>query len=103
MCTHPKLIGGAPTSVLGFIRDKFGCVPSCASVDQVEDSVLMDTQQITADLCFESVRFLHVAGVAGAWAGPFAADLAGLADLREQLQSFFWNSAKLQHLPHGVV
>jgi hypothetical protein len=78
-------------------------VPTGASVDHVEDDVLVDKYQITLDLCIERVCHFHVTRVRRPGFSQFPAKTARLGDLRQHVQYVIGNSAALEHLAHRVV
>jgi hypothetical protein len=89
--------------LLFLVGDKLGGVPTGASIDHVEDDVLVDKDEVAFDLRVEGVRYFNVASVGGARFGPLAANSAGLANLWYHLQHMVCYSTSLKHSPHHVV
>ena len=75
-------------------------MPACASVEHVEDDVLVDEQEIALDLLIEGVRNIHTAHVVWAWSGPHAAYLTGIADLWDQIENCIWDSDTFEETTH---
>ena len=75
-------------------------MPACAWVEHVKDDVFVDEQKIALDLLVEGVRDIHTAHVVRAWLGPHAAHLAGVADLRDQVENCIRDSDTFQEATH---
>ena len=60
-------------------------VPSCTTINEMEDDLLVDKEQVTLDLGIKRVGELCAANVCWARFGPLSADTASLHDLRNEL------------------
>ena len=75
-------------------------MPTRASIQHVEDYILVDKQEVALDLLVESVRDIHTAHVVWAWRGPHAAHLAGVTYLRDQIENRIRDSDPFQEATH---
>ena len=77
-------------------------MPSGASVQHVKDDVIMDKEEVALDLLVEGVGDVDTAHVVRSWLSPHPADLARVADLRDQVQNFIWDSDSFQESAHDL-
>ena len=63
MDPNPAQVNGIRQRLFVLVRDESACMPSCASVEHVEDDVFVDEQEIALDLLIEGVRNIHTAHV----------------------------------------
>ena len=87
MDPNPAQVNGIRQRLFKLVRDENACMPACATVEHVEDDVLVDEQEIALDLLVEGIRYIHTAHVVWAWRGPHAAHLAGVTDFRDQVEN----------------
>ena len=85
MDSDPELSDGVHASILTFARNFTRGVESCASVNEMENNVLVHEQQIALDLLVEGVRDVNVHLISRSRLMPLTAYLAGLADLRNDI------------------
>ena len=69
----PPSVDGLDQCLLGRVWDDKGGVPSCASVQHMEDDGLAHEEKITFDLLVEGVGEIHTASSAWAKLGPLSA------------------------------
>jgi len=100
MDPNPAKVNGIRQRLLELVRDQHARMPACATVEHVEDDVLVDEQEITLDLLVKGVRDVHTAHVVRAWSGPHAAYLAGIADLWDQIEDCIRDSDALEETAH---
>ena len=100
MDPNPAKVNGIRQRLLELVRDQHARMPTCATVEHVEDDVLVDEQEITLDLLVKGVRDIHTAHVVWAWSGPHAAYLAGIADLWDQIEDCIRDSDALEETAH---
>merc|ERR1712025_1289035 len=67
MDPNPAKVNGIRQRLLELVRDQHARMPACATVEHVEDDVLVDEQEITLDLLVKGVRDIHTAHVVWAW------------------------------------
>ena len=70
---NPSSVDGLDQCLLGLVWNDKGGVPSCASVQHMEDDELMHEEKITFDLLVEGVGEIHTASIARAKLGPLSA------------------------------
>ena len=75
-------------------------MPTGASVQHVKDHMLVDEQQVTLDLLVEGVSNLHTAHVVRTRLGPHPAHLAGVTDLRNQVEDRVRDSNSFEEAAH---
>ena len=85
MKSNPTLLYCVGEGSLQLIGDQHPCMPPSASVQQVEDGVIMDEEEIALNLLVEGVGDVHAAHVVWAWFRPHAADPARVTDLGDQI------------------
>ena len=102
MDSDPELSDGVHASILTFARNFTRGVESCASVNEMENNVLVHEQQIALDLLVEGVRDVNVRLISRSRLVPLTAHLAGLTYLRNDLQDFVWYSNSLEKFLHRV-
>ena len=100
MDPNPAQVNGIRKRLFVLVRDETACMPTCASVEHVEDDVLVDEQEIALDLLVKGVGNIHTAYVVWAWRGPHAAHLASVADLRDQVENRIRDSDTFQEATH---
>ena len=76
---HPTVMYGVRQSLFTLVRDKSACMPTCASIQHVENNVLVDEQEVALDLLVESIRNVQTAHVVWARLGPHEAYLTRVA------------------------
>ena len=86
MDPNPAQVNGFRQRLFELVRDHRAGMPACASVEHVEDDVLVDEKEVALDLLVEGVGYIHTAHVVWAWSGPHAAHLAGVADFWDQIE-----------------
>ena len=102
MESHPTLLYCVGEGLFPLIGDQHSRMPPGASVQQVEDSVVVNEEEIALDLLVEVVGDVDAAHVVRAWLSPHPADLARVADLRDQVQNFIWDSDSFQESAHDL-
>ena len=100
MDPNPTQVNGIRQRFFELVRDQHACMPACASVEHVEDDVLVDEQEIALDLLVEGVRYIHTAHVVWAWRGPHAAHLAGVTDFWDQIEDCVRNPDTFKEATH---
>ena len=100
MDPNPTQVNGIRQRFFELVRDQHACMPACATVEHVEDDVLVDKQEIALDLLVEGIRDIHTAHVVWAWSGPHAAYLTGIADLWDQIEDCIGDSDTLEEATH---
>ena len=60
MDPNPAEVNGVRQRLFVLVRDESTRMPACASVEHVEDDVLVDEQEITLDLLVEGVKDIPV-------------------------------------------
>ena len=96
----PTSLDGICQRLFKFVWDEGAGMPTRASIQHVEDYILVDEQEVALDLLVEGVRDIHTAHVVGAWCGPHAAYLAGIADLWDQIEDCIRDSDALEEATH---
>ena len=99
MCIRDR-VNGIRQRLLELVRDQHARMPACATVEHVEDDVLVDEQEIALDLLVEGVRDIHTAHVVWAWGGPHAAHLTCITDLWDQIEDCIRDSDTLKEATH---
>ena len=102
MDPNPAKVNGIRQRLLELVRDQHARMPACATVEHVENDVLVDEQEIALDLLVKGVRDIHTAHVVGAWSGPHAAYLAGIADLWDQIEDCIRDSDAFEETTHHL-
>ena len=100
MDPNPAQVNGPRQCLFELVRDQHASMPACASVEHVKDDVLVDKQKVALDLLVEGVGDIHTAHVVWAWSGPHATHLAGVADLRDQVEDCIRDSDSLEKATH---
>ena len=85
MKSDPTLLNSVGEGFLSLIGDQHPCMPSGASIKQVEDGVIMNEKEVAFDLLIEVVGNVDAAHVVWAWFRPHTADFARVADLGDQI------------------
>ena len=78
-------------------------MPTGASVDKMENDVLVHEQQITLHLSIEFVGKVNTAHVVWATLGPHATYLAGVTDFRDEVEHLVRYSNSLQEPAHDIL
>ena len=68
----------------------------------MEDDMLLDEEKVTLNLIAEFVRHFNAIDITWAWFGPLPADLAGLTDLRYELEDLFTYPNTVEESSHRV-
>ena len=97
---NPKLVNGFHQGSFGFVGDEPGSVPSCASVQHVEDDVLLNEEKITLNLFVEFVGDLDTTRMVWPRLSPCAANLTSLNRFRNKVQNSLWYADSVQELCH---
>ena len=100
MDPNPAEVNGVRQRLFVLVRDESTSMPACASVEHVEDDVLVDEQEIALDLLIEGVRNIHTAHVVWARSGPHAAYLTGITDLWDQIEDCIRDSDTFKEATH---
>ena len=100
MDPNPAQVNGIRQCLFMLVRDESACMPACASVEHVEDDVLVDEKEIALDLLVESVGYVHTAHVVWAWSGPDASHLTGVTDFWNQIEDCVRDSNSFEEAAH---
>ena len=100
MNSDPTELNGVRQCGFELIGNESACVPTRASVQKVEDDLLVDEQEVTLDLHVGSVRNIHTAHVVWAKFGPHAAHLTGVTYFWHQVEDFIRNRDPLEKAAH---
>ena len=100
MDPNPTQVNGIRKRLLELVWNKHARMPTCATIEHMENDVLVDEQEIALDLLVEGVRDIHTAHVVWAWSGPHAAYLTGIADLWDQVEDCIRDSDSLEKATH---
>ena len=102
MNSDPAELNGVRQCGFELIGNESACVPTRASVQHVEDDVLVDEQEVALDLFIECISDIHTTHVVRARLGPHPAHLAGVADLGDQVENLIWDSDSFQKPAHDL-
>ena len=100
MKPNPTLVNGIRQCLFVLVRDESACMPTCASVEHVEDTAFVDEQKIALDLIVKGVGKIHTAYVVWAWRGPHAAHLTGVTDFWNQIEDCVRDSNSFEEAAH---
>ena len=78
-------------------------MPTGATINEVEDDVMVHKQQITFHLSIEFVGKVNTAHVVWARLGPHATYLAGVTDFRNEVEHLVRYSNSFQEPSHDIL
>ena len=102
MRADPQLVNAFHEGLDILVRTNTGGMASCAPTDHVNADAFADKKQITLNLIVELDRYFHTSHVVWAWIGPFAIHLAGLINVRDELQDSLCNSDSAKESLHDM-
>ena len=100
MDAEPYLFHGLYECVLFLVGDLASGLPSQASVQHVEDDVLLDEYQVTLYFDVELIWQVDGTYIAGSWFLPLSAYSAGVHSLVNHVQHFLCDSNTFKELLH---
>ena len=99
---EPRSIEGMHETVFRLVRDFDGGMPSCATVQEVHDTLLIDEDNVAFNLLVEFVRDLDRSNTCGKRVHPLSAHRASVDNVGNKVNDFSRKTSSTQNGRHGL-